>query len=393
MSWPEVPIGEIFEVARGGSPRPIDQFITDDPDGLNWVMIGDATASDKYINETKKKIRPEGLKKTREVEPGDFILSNSMSFGKPYIMGIKGCIHDGWLLLRPQSDQIHPDYFYHLLGSEPIYQKFASRAAGATVKNLNSGIVRDVEIPLPPLEEQKRIAGILDQAAELCRLRTRALDKLNTLGQAIFHEMFGDVGNNSLSLPTSTVGELCHRVSVGVVIKPASYYKDNGIPAIRGTNIKETGIDLTDLVFFSPEANDGPLRKSKVSAGDVLAVRSGRPGLAAIVPSELDGANCIDVLIACPDRTKLLSVYLRDFLNSSDGRQLVLSGSVGQVQKHFNVKSLSEAEIPLPTLDCQQRYADRVAACEPQRQELTAALCAQQALFASLQHRAFRGEL
>jgi type I restriction enzyme S subunit len=115
-----------------------------------------------------------------------------MSFGKPYIMGIDGCIHDGWLLLRPLSAQVDQDYFYHLLGSEPVYAKFASRAAGATVKNLNSEIVREVTIPLPPLEEQRRIAGILDQADALRRLRTRALDRLNTLGQAIFHEMFGD---------------------------------------------------------------------------------------------------------------------------------------------------------------------------------------------------------
>jgi type I restriction enzyme S subunit len=131
VSWATAALGEIFEVARGGSPRPIEDYLTDDPDGLNWVLIGDATASEKTITETKKRIRKEGLSKTRAVKPGDFILSNSMSFGRPYIMGINGCIHDGWLLLRPRSDEIYPDYFYHLLGSSEVYQLFASRAAGA----------------------------------------------------------------------------------------------------------------------------------------------------------------------------------------------------------------------------------------------------------------------
>ena len=89
-----------MQIERGGSPRPIDDFITDSPDGLNWVKIGDAPAQGNRIIKTAEKIRPEGLSKTREVHPGDLILSNSMSFGKPYIMGIDGCIHDGWLLIR-----------------------------------------------------------------------------------------------------------------------------------------------------------------------------------------------------------------------------------------------------------------------------------------------------
>lgn len=241
---------------------------------------------------------------------------------------------------------------------------------GVGVPTLNRNLVHEVKIPLPPLEEQKRIAGILDQADALRRLRTRALDKVNTLGQAIFHEMFGDVGVNDKGLPKVRVGTVCERVSVGVVIKPASHYVDGGVPAIRGTNIKLHGLDLSDLVFFTPEASNGPLKKSRVASGDVLAVRSGRPGLATVVPEELDGANCIDVLIATTKRKSLLPEYLRDFLNSPDGRALVLSNSRGQVQQHFNVKSLAEAEIPLPTISEQRTYLERISEVEQQRRIL-----------------------
>ena len=93
--WEQRKFSELVTIDRGGSPRPIDKFITNDENGLNWVKIGDAPEQGNYITQTAEKIRPEGLSKTREVHPGDLILSNSMSFGRPYIMAIDGCIHDG----------------------------------------------------------------------------------------------------------------------------------------------------------------------------------------------------------------------------------------------------------------------------------------------------------
>src|SRR5690349_8394425 len=99
--WPLVALGDVFEIGRGGSPRPIDAFLTGDPEGVNWIMISDASEGSKYITQTKKRIRPEGAKRSRTVKPGDFLLTNSMSFGRPYIMRTSGCIHDGWLVLSP----------------------------------------------------------------------------------------------------------------------------------------------------------------------------------------------------------------------------------------------------------------------------------------------------
>ncbi|MCU0693190.1 MAG: restriction endonuclease subunit S [Polyangiaceae bacterium] len=171
MNWPLVPLGEIFTIACGGSPRPIDAFITDDPDGVNWIMIGDATEGSKYISSTKKRIRREGVSRSRTVKRGDFLLTNSMSFGHPYILDTTGCIHDSWLVLSPQSDDVNQDYFYHLLGSPLVYAEFERLAAGAVVKNLNSDLVRGVKVPLPPLREQGRIADILDKADAIRRKR------------------------------------------------------------------------------------------------------------------------------------------------------------------------------------------------------------------------------
>ena len=162
--WETKNLGELCAIARGGSPRPIKQYLTDDPDGINWIKIGDATASTKYIFRTREKIKPEGVKRSRMVHDGDFLLSNSMSFGRPYIMKTSGCIHDGWLVLSDKSGLFNQDYLYHFLGSGEAYRQFDSLAYGSTVRNLNIDLVRGVEIPLPPLPEQARIVAILDEA-------------------------------------------------------------------------------------------------------------------------------------------------------------------------------------------------------------------------------------
>lgn len=155
--WKVKTLGEICDIARGGSPRPIQKFLTDKPDGVNWIKIGDATASSKYIYKTEEKIKPEGVKRSRLVKDGDFLLSNSMSFGRPYIMRTTGCIHDGWLVLSDKSGLFDREYLYYFLSSAAAYKQFDNLAAGSTVRNLNTELVKRVTLPLPPLPEQHRM--------------------------------------------------------------------------------------------------------------------------------------------------------------------------------------------------------------------------------------------
>ena len=157
------PLGEVCTVERGGSPRPIDKFITDDPDGFNWIKIGDADDS-RYITKTAERIIPEGLRKTRQVEAGDLILSNSMSFGHPYILKINGCIHDGWLVLHFDSERFDALFLQVYLGLPTTYNVFCSMAAGGVVNNLNSELVRKLPTPIPPIERQREFAEFVRQS-------------------------------------------------------------------------------------------------------------------------------------------------------------------------------------------------------------------------------------
>jgi type I restriction enzyme S subunit len=195
----QVKLGDVLEISRGGSPRPIQSYLTDSNDGLNWIKIGDASNSTKYIYETKQKIKREGLAKTRQVFPGDFLLSNSMSFGRPYIMRTEGCIHDGWLLLGNVSKHFDEDFLYNLLRSSLIQAKFSSQAAGSGVKNLNIDIVSDVEITLPSIPDQRKIAELLNSfdAQEL------ALEDLLSKALAMRNALLGDLLSGNHEIPKS----------------------------------------------------------------------------------------------------------------------------------------------------------------------------------------------
>ena len=155
--WVWCRLGEINDIARGGSPRPIKNYITDDPNGVNWIKIGDTTKNSKYIETVKEKIRIEGVRKSRKVFKGDFLLTNSMSFGRPYILKVDGCIHDGWLVISPYGNAYTTDFLYYLLSSNFAYEQFSDVASGGVVTNLNSDKVADTFFPLPPISEQERI--------------------------------------------------------------------------------------------------------------------------------------------------------------------------------------------------------------------------------------------
>ena len=170
--WEWERLGNVSTIARGGSPRPIENYLTDDADGINWIKIGDTEKSGKYIWHTKEKIKPAGISKTRYVHSGDFLLTNSMSFGRPYILKTDGCIHDGWLVIGNINTVFNQDYLYYALSSNFMYTTLSLLAAGSTVKNLKSDTVRSVLFPIPPFNEQERISLHLEQLITL-------VDKIN----------------------------------------------------------------------------------------------------------------------------------------------------------------------------------------------------------------------
>lgn len=234
--WQMKPLGDLCVIERGGSPRPIDEYITDDPNGVNWIKIGDTTES-MYITATKEKIIPEGIKKSRYVKKGDFILSNSMSFGRPYILDIDGCIHDGWLVIRDNDELFDKRFLYYFLGSPVIYEKFKSMAVGGVVNNLNIDMVKKVSVPILSLSEQRKIADELDKVTKIIDYRKQQLSKLDELVKARFVEMFGDPMINSKGYVLKKYGDLFELNAGGTPSKQKPEYWDNGTISWIGSNM------------------------------------------------------------------------------------------------------------------------------------------------------------
>ncbi|MGV3251374.1 restriction endonuclease subunit S [Streptococcus suis] len=164
-------------VQRGASPRPISSYLTEDEDAIPWIKIGDTLSNSKYITSTEQKISQAGAKKSRLLKKGDFILSNSMSYGRPYILQIDGAIHDGWASISDFEETINPDFLYQYLSSQRVQPYWDSKINSGSVSNLNSSIIKSLEINLPSLSTQKRIVAILDKFDELTNSISQGLPK------------------------------------------------------------------------------------------------------------------------------------------------------------------------------------------------------------------------
>ncbi len=336
--WPIVKIGDVCDIARGASPRPIQDFMTDTPDGVNWVKIGDAPLGGKYITSTKEKVTPEGARKSRYVQPGDFLLSNSMSFGRPYIMATDGCIHDGWLLLRLKDKSVlDQDYLYHILGSSAVYDQFARQATGGVVNNLNSGIVAAVEIPLPPLAVQREIV------AEVTSYQ-RVIDG----ARAVLDNYRPHIPVDP-EWPMVELGEIC----VPEYGYTASAEAEGQARFVRITDISADGMlrpDDAKYVALTPEAE-----KSLLAPGDLLVARTGATFGKTMMFTEKYAAVFASYLIRLRFPPNLVKPkYYWAFAQSYEYWNQANSLVTGGGQPQFNGGALKKIKFAVPPLDVQE---------------------------------------
>ena len=292
--WEQRTLGELVTIERGGSPRPIDKFITKDENGLNWIKIGDAPEQGNYITQTAEKIKPEGISKTREVQPGDLILSNSMSFGRPYIMAINGCIHDGWLAIRDTEKRFELKFLCILLGTDAMLNQYKAMAAGSTVNNLNKELVGGTTILYPNIYEQEKIGQYFSTLDHLITLHQRKCDETKKLKKFMLQKMFPKNGEKNPEIRFAgftddweqrTLGELV-TIERGGSPRPIDKFitkDENGLNWIKIGDAPEQGNYITQTAEkIKPE---GISKTREVQPGDLILSNSmsfGRPYIMAI---------------------------------------------------------------------------------------------------------------
>jgi type I restriction enzyme S subunit len=399
MTWVKKKLSEVLIIERGGSPRPIDKYLTDSSDGINWVKISDATASTKYIYETKEKIKKEGLHKTRLVNEGDFILSNSMSFGRPYIMKTTGCIHDGWLVLKQNGAKIFDtEFLYYLLSSPYVFKQFDYLAAGSTVRNLNIALVSSVEVPIPPLPEQQRIVAILDECfAALEKAKANAEQNLKNAKELFESYLQGVFENGNENWEVNCLDELGTITSSKRIYK--SEYVKNGVPFYRTKEIKElsNGKSITLELFISRERYEQIKQSFGVpKIGDLLMSAVGTIGEIMVIENEDEFYFKDGNIVWFKDFEKLDTNYLNYALTAFVEK--IKSLAIGAAYSALTIEKLNKYQIAFPsTIEEQKTIVRQLDALRAETQKLEAVyqqkLADLEELKKSILQKAFAGEL
>lgn len=291
--------------------------------------------------------------------------------------------------VRPETDRLDTGYLHHFLSTRVMFLRRKSQGLAQGV--ITRDMLEELELPLPPLDEQREIAAILDEADALRQKRRRAITLLDSLTQSIFVEMFGDTVVNSRQLPFVDLASLEGFLTSGSR-GWAKYYAPTGRAFIRIQNLKAGELDTGDLAYV--QAPDGAeSRRTTVREDDVLISITADLGRVAVVPSELDGRGNINQHLALLRPRGVDSVYLAHYLASPGGQRQFASANKGGVKAGLNFDDVRGLKIPLPALPEQQHFRKAVHHIQNSKRVVAGSLASIQDLFSSLQHRAFSGQL
>ncbi len=411
--WHSEPLCKVARVVSGGTPsRYIPEYWKDGT--VLWVTPTDLTGTTgRGLSITKERITERGLRSCSAtlLPAGALLMTSRATLGEIRIAGREVCTNQGFKSLVPINGTDGEFLYYQMLRSKERYQ---SLGIGSTFLEVNKRDTERFEVLVAPSKEQPRIAEILTTVDEAIEQTEALIAKTQQIKAGLMHDLFtrGVTPDGHLRPPRAEAPKLykesplgwipkewevrpCSKVSelitVGIVIRPAQYYVAEGVPAFRSANIREDGLDSSDLVFISPRSN-ALLSKSQVRAGDVLSVRTGYPGTSAVVPPAYAGANCIDILITRPSQG-LRSGFLSAWINSSFGKEQVLRKQGGLAQQHFNVGELRDLLVAVPGVPEQDEILARQSAVNDRLAEEGALARKYQSLKAGLMHDLLTGRV
>ncbi|KZN14621.1 restriction endonuclease subunit S [Marinomonas sp. TW1] len=440
--WESDLLGNLVHVERGSSPRPIKDFITEAEDGVNWVKIGDMKEGQKYVTSTREKITKAGALKSRFVGIGDFILSNSMSYGRPYIMAIEGYIHDGWFAIRLPNG-IDTNYFYYLLSSSYIQNQFNQLAVGGVVKNISGDLVKKASLPIPPLAEQKRIVEKLDQVlAQVDTIKAR-LDGIpailkrfrqSVLAAAVSGKLteewrgedkLAQVSFNEIKLIKENLiknkvakkdleakeGRLLHSMpkewlcvklcSVALKITDGEHKtpkrEGTGNYLLSARNVRDGYIALDNVDYVGDEEFSKLRKRCDPNKGDILISCSGSVGRVCLVDEDDKYVMVRSAALVRGIDEIIFNKFMMLALQSPMLQKNIEDSSRSTAQSNLFLGPIKELDIPLPSLEEQTeivRLVDQYFAfANTIEQQVQKAQQRVDKLTQSILAKAFRGEL
>ena len=391
-----VALGEVADFIRGINFKPDDVVTLDTPGSVACMRTKNVQTE---IDLTDVWAVADAFVRREEqvLQCGDILVSSANSWnlvGKccwipqlPYRASFGGFIS----VLRGKEGKVFNRYLYHWFASGKIQALLRSFGQKTTnISNLNFDRCLKLQIPLSPLEEQKRIAEVLDKAEKLRAKRRAALAQLDTLTQSIFLEMFGDPVTNRKGFPIFRMGDVCD-VRDGTHDSP-KYVSEAGYPLVTSKNLSGGFVDLSDVNLISEGDYLQINKRSKVDQGDIIMPMIGTIGSPVLVVDEprfaIKNVALIKFTAASPSQ-----ILVRQLLSGDYFDHIVGQKNRGGTQKFVSLGDLRSFPLPIPPIALQQEFAERVTAIEKLKAIQRASLAELETLFAALQHRAFQGEL
>ena len=400
MSFPKMKLGECAEIHSGSTPR------TNNPDfwdgEITWVTPKDLSKlKSKFISKTESKITQLGFDScsTKLLPENSVLFSSRAPIGHVAINTIPMCTNQGFKSFVPKADLLDSQYLYYWLKANKEYLQ--DLGVGATFKEISKTVIANVEIPLPPLAEQRRIASILDQADELRQKRQQAIEKLDQLLQATFIDMFGDPVSNPKGWEVKKLSELSTKIHSGNTPKGGSEnYVDKGIIFLRSQNVWKNKVILEDVAYIDAETH-AKMMKSSVKHEDLLMTKTGRIntensslGRAAIYLGEDDSANINGHVYLIRIKDGFNKYFILRILTLPDYYEYIRSVCVGGIDKRqLNKEHIENFPIIQPPMELQNKFSDIVQVIESQKPKLLEQLVLAEDLFKTLQQKAFNGTL
>lgn len=381
----------------GGKRLPLGHLYSDNPTKFRYLRVVDFFERDIDF-EALEFLKPSTFKAIEryEIHKNNLFISIAGSLG--YVGVFRTKYQQQRTILTENAarivlhDDSLPEFVAYQMNNSVVQKQIeAEKGTGGGVPKLALFRIENLLLTFPPREEQEKIVAILQtldeaiactssliiklkqtKAGLLQDLLTRGLDENGKLRDPQAHpEHFKDslLGKIPKDWEVRTCESVCRKIVVGIVIKPSQYYKPSGIPMLRSANVREAGLDPSDLVFMSEQSNR-ILAKSMICTGDVLTVRTGYPGTSCVVPPDFDGANCVDIIISRPS-AEIDSAFLATWINSDSGKGQVLRVQGGLAQQHFNVGELQKLLIAKPSIEEQREiqtilYSHDTRICQEQ---------------------------
>lgn len=389
-AWARARLGECCEIVSGATPSTTVPNYWDGE--IWWATPKDLSDLEgTRIAITARRITAAGLASCAAsiLPAGSVLFSSRAPIGHVAINSVPMATNQGFKSFIPNPELLHAPFLYWWLRANRPYLE--SLGNGATFKEVSKAIVAGVTIPVPPLSEQRRIAGILDRADALRAKRRAALAQIDGLTQAIFLEMFGDPVRNARSWPKAAFGDLCD-TRLGRMLDQKQQTGRSKRPYLRNANVRWFEFDLSSVyeMDFDPSIREA----MRLEDGDLLICEGGEPGRAAVWRGQISECYFQKALHrARPNTSRTNAVFLAWLLwfLAHDGGlgDHVTSATIA----HLTGEKLKAMAIPVPPVSLQRAFASRAAAVDKLKAAHRASLAQLDALFASLQHRAFRGEL